>query len=153
MHYLPPNLFEHEKPFSQFMGLLFFLTVYSKCGCWPSAGPQQDKELVPAYESFVSLIRCVVQLTLLFPIARLSQWMKQGTDSGLSSLSCHRLLAASSGICYFEQYRDRPHFGRCWLKELGQGTVISLAAFPLSFSYHPVSESRDGERALTESPS
>ena len=31
--------------------------------------------------------------------------------------------------------------------------MISLAAFPLSFSYHPVSESHDGERALTESPS
>lgn len=28
---------------------LFFLTVYSKCGCWPSAGPQQDKELVPQH--------------------------------------------------------------------------------------------------------
>ena len=102
VHYLPPNLFDHEKPFSQFMGLPFFLTVYSKCGRWPSAGPQRDKELVPAYDSFVPLIHCVVQPTLLFPIARLSQWMKQSTDSGLSSLSCHRLLATSSGICCFE---------------------------------------------------
>lgn len=73
MQYFPPTLFDHEKPFPQLMGLLFFLTFYSKHGVWPSAGPQQDKELVSEYESFTSLIHRMVQLTLLFSVARLPQ--------------------------------------------------------------------------------
>lgn len=70
MQYFPPYLFDHEKPFSHRITILYNILLKM----WSLAqAVLQDKEFRPEYELAISLSHCRVRLTLLFSLALLSQ--------------------------------------------------------------------------------